>query len=91
MPRVTHFEVSRCARISSSPAEPPVLVFVAQTSNPDGFVVNRREPRGLGAASMPIPLMTWPPCCPGSVLVLWPKQQTVMLGFVEQPRNPTIF
>jgi hypothetical protein len=46
---------------------------VAQPSNPDGFVVNRRKPRGLGAASTPIPLMTWLPRHPGSVLVLWSK------------------
>jgi hypothetical protein len=31
---------------------------VAQPSNPDGFVVNRRKPRELGVASTPIPLMT---------------------------------
>jgi hypothetical protein len=66
------------------------LGFVAQPSNPDSFVVNRRNTRGLSAASTPIPLMTWPPRRPGSVLVLWPNQQTVMLGFVEQPRNPTV-
>jgi hypothetical protein len=67
------------------------LGFVAQPSNPDGFVANRRKPRGLSAASTPIPLMTWPPRRPGSVLVLWPNQQKVVLGFVEQPRNPTVF
>jgi hypothetical protein len=44
-----------------------VLGFVAQPSNPNGFVVNRRKPRGLGATSTPIPLITWPPCRPGSV------------------------
>jgi hypothetical protein len=31
--------------------------FVAQSSNPDGFVANRHKPRRLGAASTPIPLM----------------------------------
>jgi hypothetical protein len=67
------------------------LGFVSQPSNPDGFVVNRRKPGGLSGASTPIPLMTWPPRRPDSVLVLWPNQQTVMLGFVEQPRNPTVF
>jgi hypothetical protein len=56
---------------------------MAQPSNPDGFVVNRRKLRGLGAASTPIPLMTLPPRRPGSVLVLWPNQQTIVLGFVE--------
>jgi hypothetical protein len=67
------------------------LGFVAQPSNPDGFVANRRKPRGLGAASAPIPLMTWPPRRPGSVSVLWLNQQIIVLGFVEQPRNPTVF
>jgi hypothetical protein len=67
------------------------LGFVGEPSNPDGFVVNRRKPRVLSAASTPIPLMTWPPRRPGSVLVLWPNQQIVMLDFVEQPRNPTVF
>jgi hypothetical protein len=47
--------------------------FVAQPSNPDGFVVNRCKPRGLGVASTIIPLVTWPPRHPGSVLVLWSK------------------
>jgi hypothetical protein len=50
---------------------------VAQPSNPYGFVVNRRKPRGLGAASTSIPLMTWPPRCPGSTLVLRLNQETV--------------
>jgi hypothetical protein len=54
-------------------------------------VVNRRKPCGLGAGYTLIPPMTWPPHHPGSVLVLWPNQQTVILGFVEQPRNPTVF
>jgi hypothetical protein len=49
------------------------LGFVAQPSNPDDFVVNCRNPRELGAASTPIPLMTWPPRRPSSVLVLWTK------------------
>jgi hypothetical protein len=49
------------------------LGFVAQPSNPDSFAVNRRKPRRLGAASTPIPLMTWPSRHPGSVLVLWSK------------------
>jgi hypothetical protein len=39
--------------------------------------VNRRKPRGLGAASTPIPLMTWPPRRPGSTLVLRLNQETV--------------
>jgi hypothetical protein len=64
------------------------LGFVAQPSNPDSFVVDRCKPCRLGAASTTIPLMTGPPRRPGSVLVLWPNQQTVVLGFVEQPRNP---
>jgi hypothetical protein len=50
------------------------LGFVAQPSNPDGFVVNHRKPRGLGATSTPIQIMTWPPRRPGSVLVLWSNQ-----------------
>jgi hypothetical protein len=64
---------------------------VAQPSNPEGFVVNRHKPRGLSAAYTPIPLMTWPPRRLSSVSVLWPNQQTVVLGFMEQPRNPTVF
>jgi hypothetical protein len=35
--------------------------------------------------------MTWPPRRPSLVLVLWPNQQTVVLGFVEQLRNPIVF
>jgi hypothetical protein len=50
---------------------------VAQPSNPDGFVVNRRKPRGLSAAFTPIPLMTWPPRHPGSALVFMLNQETV--------------
>jgi hypothetical protein len=50
---------------------------VAQLSNPNGFVVNRRKPCGLGAASTPIPLMTWPPRRPGSTLVLRLNQEIV--------------
>jgi hypothetical protein len=61
---------------------------VAQPSNLDSFLVNHHKPRGLGVASVPIPLMTWPLHRPGSVLVLWPNQQTVVLGFVEKPRKP---
>jgi hypothetical protein len=67
------------------------LGFVAQPSNTDGFVVNHRKPHGLGAASAPMPLMIWLPRHPDSVLVVWPNQQTIMLGFVEQPRDPTVF
>jgi hypothetical protein len=51
--------------------------FVAQPSNPDGFVVNCRKPRGLGAASTPVPLMNWLPRCPGSILVLRLNQETI--------------
>jgi hypothetical protein len=40
-------------------------------------VVNRRKPHGLGAASTPISLMTWPPCHPGSTLVLRLNLETV--------------
>jgi hypothetical protein len=53
------------------------LGFVAQPRNPDGFVVNRCKPRGLGAASTLISLMTWPPHHPGSTLVLRLNQETV--------------
>jgi hypothetical protein len=49
------------------------LGFVAQPSNPYGFVVNRRKPRGLGAAPTPIPLMTWLPRRLDSMLVFWSK------------------
>jgi hypothetical protein len=70
-----HLDHAACRLLRSLSARPdPVstcrasgLGFVAQPSNPDGFVVNRRKPRGLGAASTPIPLMTWPPRRPGSV------------------------
>jgi hypothetical protein len=37
------FKASRCAQIPSPPASG--LSFVAQPSNPAGFVVNRRKPR----------------------------------------------
>jgi hypothetical protein len=42
---------------------PPTLQswLCGSTKEPNGFVVNRRKPRELGAASMPIPLMTWTP------------------------------
>jgi hypothetical protein len=53
------------------------LGFVAQLSNPDSFVVIRRKPRELGAASTTIPLMTWQPHRPGSTLVLRLNQETV--------------
>jgi hypothetical protein len=66
-------------------------------------VVNHCKPCGLGAASTLIPLMTWPPHHPGSVLVLWskptkPRVQTSVvsryphrlhLGFEAKPRNRT--
>jgi hypothetical protein len=95
----TYLDHAACRPLRSFSARPdPVsacrafgLGFVAQPSNPDSFVVNRCKPRRLSAASKPIPLMTWPPRRPSSVLVLWPNQQTVMLGFVEQPRNPAVF
>jgi hypothetical protein len=69
------------------------LSFVAQPSNPDGFVVNRHKPRGLGAASTPIPLMTWPPRRLGSVLVLWtkptkPRMQTSVVSRYPTPAPP---
>jgi hypothetical protein len=40
-------------------------------------VVNRHKPCRLSAASTPIPLMTWPPHCPGSTLVSRLNQETV--------------
>jgi hypothetical protein len=66
------------------------LGVVAQPSNPDGFVVNRRKPRGLGAASTPIPLVTWPPRRPGSVLVLWskPTKPRVQISVVNRYPAP---
>jgi hypothetical protein len=75
--RVLCFEVSRRARIPSLSAEPPVLALWLNQATPDGFVVNRRKPRRLGAASTPIPLMTWPPRRPGSTLVLRLNHETV--------------
>jgi hypothetical protein len=53
------------------------LGFVAQPRNLDGLVVNRRKPRGLSVASMPIQLMTWPPRRPSSTLVLRLNQETI--------------
>jgi hypothetical protein len=53
------------------------LGFVAQPRNPDSFVVNHRKPRRLGAASTPIPLMTWPPRHPGSTLGLRLNKETL--------------
>jgi hypothetical protein len=69
------------------------LGFFAQPSNSDGFVVNPRKPHGLGAASTPIPLMTWPPHRPGSVLVLWskptkPRVQTPVVSRYPTPAPP---
>jgi hypothetical protein len=69
------------------------LGFVAQPSIHGGFVVNRRKPRGLGVASTPIPLMTWPPRRPGSVLVLWtkptkPRVQTSVVSCYPTPAPP---
>jgi hypothetical protein len=69
------------------------LGFFAQPSNSDGFVVNPRKPRRLGAASTPIPLMTWPPHRPGSVLVLWskptkPRVQTPVVSRYPAPAPP---
>jgi hypothetical protein len=74
---VLRFEVSRRARI---PSPPPSLRswLCGSTKEPDGFVVNRRKPLRLGAASMPIPLMTWPP-----------RSSQLDLGFDAQPRNRT--
>jgi hypothetical protein len=40
-------------------------------------VGNRRKPRGVGAASTPMPLMTWPPRHPDSTLVLRLNQETI--------------
>jgi hypothetical protein len=93
MPRVARFEASRGTRIPSPPARASDLGFVAQPSNPDGFVVNRRKPRGLGATSTPIPLMTWPSRHPGTVLVLWskptkPRVQTSVVSRYPAPAPP---
>jgi hypothetical protein len=46
------------------------------TKEPSGFVANHYKPRGLGATSTPIQLMTWPP-----------RSSRLGLGFVAQPRN----
>jgi hypothetical protein len=75
--RVCRFEVARCARIVS-PSRASGLGFVAQPRNPDSFVVNRRKPRGLSVASMPIPLKSWLPRRPGSTLVLRLNQEIVL-------------
>jgi hypothetical protein len=47
------------------------------TKEPDGFAVNYCKPCRLGAASTPIPLMTWSPHHPGSTFVLRRNQETV--------------
>jgi hypothetical protein len=70
-----HLDHATCHPLRSFPARPdPVsarrasgLGFVAQPSNLDGFVVNRRKPLGLCTTFTPIPLMTWPPRHPVSV------------------------
>jgi hypothetical protein len=90
--------VSPASKLLGGPGShlrPPSLqsCFVAQPSNPDSFVVNRRKPRRLGAASTPIPLMTWPPRRPGSVLVLWskptkPRVQTLVVSRYPVPAPP---
>jgi hypothetical protein len=95
-PRSCH--VSPASKLLDAPGSrlrPPSfrLGFVAQPSNPDGFVVNRRKPCGLGAASTPIPLMTWPPRRPGLVLVLWskptkPRVQTSVVSRYPAPAPP---
>jgi hypothetical protein len=61
--------------------------------SPQRFVVNRCKPRGLSAASMPIPLMTWPPRRPDLVLVLWskptkPRMQTSVMSRYPAPAPP---
>jgi hypothetical protein len=61
----------------------------ASTKEPDDFVVNRRKPRELGAASTPIPLMTWPPRRLGSVLVLWSKPNKPRVRTSAVSRYPT--
>ncbi len=53
------------------------LGFVAQPSNPVVLWPNHCKPRGLGAASTPIPLMTWPP-----------RSSRLGVGFVAKPINP---
>jgi hypothetical protein len=53
MQRVARFEASRRAHIPSPPAEPLVLVLWLNQVTPTVFVVNRRKPRRLGAASTP--------------------------------------
>ena len=53
------------------------LGFVAQPSNPVVLWPNHCKPRGLGAASTPIPLMTWPP-----------RSSRHSVGYVAKPINP---
>jgi hypothetical protein len=53
------------------------LGFVAQPKNLNIFVQNLHKPCRFGAASTPIPLMTWPPRRPGSTLVLRLNQEIV--------------
>jgi hypothetical protein len=96
-----HLDHVTCRPLRSFSARPdPIsarrasgLGFVAQPSNPDGFLVNRRKPRGLGVASTLIPLMTWPTRRPGSVLVLWskptkPHVQTLVVSRYPAPAPP---
>ena len=53
------------------------LGFVAQPSNPVVLWPNHCKPRGLGAASTPILLMTWPP-----------RSSRLGVGFMAKPINP---
>jgi hypothetical protein len=51
--------------------------FCGSTKEPSDFVVNHWKPRELGVTSPQCPLMTWPPRCPDSTLVLRFNQETV--------------
>jgi hypothetical protein len=71
-PWLTQVRPARCSLLCSGH---PVLALWLNKEH-SGFVVNHYKPRGLGATSMPIPLMTRPP---------W--SSWLSLSFVAQPRN----
>jgi hypothetical protein len=64
--------VSKLLDTPGSRLRPPSLCFVAQPSNPTVFWWTTCKPHRLGAASMPIPLITWPP-----------RSSRLGVGFVE--------
>jgi hypothetical protein len=87
---VARLEASRRAWMPSPPAEPSVLVLWHNQLTQRFCVKPPQTPQTWCSLHAKL-LLTWPPHRPGLVLVLCPNQQTIVLGFVEQPRNPTVF